>query len=131
MANLWLNVYKDNPTEGGTDGVLVSENGEMTSPVDVTLNAAQNESKTIKLALRCRDGYKTDGAATIQDDGDLNDRWKFSTSQDGVFSDVITIANDITTVNTVFWARIDSDSSENPSISTNVKIKVTAPVLPV
>ena len=53
----YLSLYMDNPTQGQKDGTLVSENMIQTSPLSVTLNATENESKSIKVALRCEDGY--------------------------------------------------------------------------
>ena len=48
MANAYINVYKNNPTSGQTDGTVVSTDGAYTDPISVVLNASNAESKKIK-----------------------------------------------------------------------------------
>lgn len=62
---LYHHIYTNNPTAGNTDGTMISENGAMTAPLTVTLDAAKSESKIIKLAIRCEEGYETIGDTTI------------------------------------------------------------------
>ena len=52
MSNAYINVYKNNPTVGGTDGTAVSTGGAYTEPIVVSLDASQSESKKVKLAIR-------------------------------------------------------------------------------
>lgn len=125
MANPYINAYCDNPTEGGTDGTAISTDGAQTAPLVVNLDAAQNEVKKIKCALRCESGYTTQGDTVIQDNNDLNDRWKFSLTENGTYSDSITIASAISTVNTIFWAQASSSSLESPSRDTSVSLRVS------
>ena len=127
MANPYINIYKDNPTEGDTDGTLVST-GDFSSPVDITLDAAQNETKTLKLAVRCSAGYHTADNTVIQDFNDTNDRWKFSLSENGAYDDAITITGTVDSLNTVFWARASSDSLESPVRDNSVSFKVTTKI---
>lgn len=47
MAN-YYHIYTNNPGAGLQDGTVVSENGLMTAPISVTLDATKNESKVIK-----------------------------------------------------------------------------------
>lgn len=56
MAN-YYHIYTDSPTSGLQDGTVVSENGLMTAPISVTLDATRNESKVIKCAIRCEQCY--------------------------------------------------------------------------
>lgn len=128
MANPYINVYQGNPTEGGTDGTAASTDGAQTAPVTVSLDAAQNESKKIKLALRCESGYTTTGNTTIQDVNDTNDRWKFSLTENGTYADSITITSAIGTTNVIFWAQASSASSETPTRDTSVSIRVTTTI---
>lgn len=114
-----------NPTEAGTDGTVVSTDGAQTAPIVANLDAAQNEVKKIKLALRCENGYTTQGDTVIQDYNDTNDRWKFSLTENGTFADSVTIASAISTVNTIFWAQASSDSLESPMRDTSVSLQVT------
>lgn len=65
MAN-YYHLYVNNPTVGQTDGTIVSENGLMTSPISVTLDATKNEKKVIKCAIRCEEGYESTGTITIK-----------------------------------------------------------------
>lgn len=126
MSNPYINVYKGNPTAGGTNGTALSTGGDMTSPLTIVLDASINEVKTEKLAIRCETGYRTTGNTVIQDFGDTDDRWKFSLTEDGTFDDAITISSAIGAVNTIFWARASSSSLESPSRDTSVTLKVTA-----
>lgn len=65
MAN-YYHLYTNNPTAGAQDGTIVSENRLMTSPVSVVLDALKNESKAIKCAIRCENGYETVGDTLVQ-----------------------------------------------------------------
>lgn len=125
MANPYLNVYMGNPTEGDTDGTVVSTDGAQTSPIVANLDASQNESKKIKLGIRCESGYTTQSDTVIQDSGDINDRWKFSLTENGTYADSITIASAISTVNTIFWAQASSSSLESPTRDTSVSLRVS------
>ena len=132
MANAYINIYKNNPTAGGTDGTVVSTGGAYTDPVTVSLNAANNESRTVKLAIRCESGFTTSGNTVIADSGDANDRWKLSTSgDDDTWADSITIATPIGTTNTVFWAKASSSDTESPALDRSVGIQVSATIIPV
>ena len=128
MANPYINVYQGNPTAVGTDGTVVSTDGAQTAPIVVTLDAAQNESKKVKLALRCESGYETAGLTTIQDVNDTNDNWKFSLTENGTYSDSITISDTIGTTNFIFWAQASSSSDESPTRDTSVSIRVTTTI---
>jgi hypothetical protein len=74
MANAYINLYKDNPTSGGTDGTLVSLGDDLSSLISSTVNATEDETKKIKIALRCENGYKTTGPVTVLVDGDNADK---------------------------------------------------------
>lgn len=65
MAN-YYHLYTNNPTAGAQDGTIVSENRLMTSPISVMLDALKNESKAIKCAIRCEEGFETAGYVLIQ-----------------------------------------------------------------
>lgn len=84
----YYHLYMNNPTAGATDGTKVSENHAFTAPISAVLNASNNESKLIKLAIRCESGYETvgnvelkklywDGNTTAETGGNL-DKWKFA-----------------------------------------------------
>lgn len=128
MANTFINLYMNNPTAGGTDGTAISTDGTYTSPLTVSLDAAINESKTVKLAVRTQTGYTTTGSTTISDNGDTNDHWKLCLTENGTFTDSITISNAITDVNTVFYAKASSADTEVPSTDRSVSLRVAATI---
>lgn len=129
MANPYLNLYMGNPTAGGTDGTIVSLDGSQTSPVMFTLDAAEEESGTQVLALRCEDGYSTHGETEVTFTGETSSKW--SVSLDGFnFSESIAITTPIGTGNTLFYVRAESSYDENPGNDSSVFIKVTAKIVP-
>ena len=123
---MYLNIYKNNPTENGTDGTALSSDGKFTSPLSVELNASQSENKIVKLAIRTETGFKTSGETKISDANDTNDRWKFSLTEDGNFEDSIIIADEITDKNKIFYAKVFSSNDELPGTDREVSLKVTA-----
>ena len=128
MANPYINLYMNNPTAGETDGTAISTDGTQLNPLSVTLNATNSETKIIKLGIRTESGYTTDGDVVITDNNDTNDRWKFSLTENGAYSDSVTISAGVSTVNTIFYAQASSATSENPSRDTSVSIKTTAKI---
>lgn len=124
MANPYINIYKNNPTAVLTDGTLVSTDGDFTSPINFVLDATQNESKILKLAIRTEPGYVTTGDVTISDQNDINDRLKLSWTENGTFADSITSGEEITAVNKIFYAKGSSVSSERPQTDTSASFKV-------
>ena len=128
MANAYINVYKNNPTAGGTDGTAVSTDDAFTSPISFTLDATQNESAVQKLAIRTESGYVTTGTTTITDYNDTDDRLKFCWTQDGTFEDSISTTNPITDTNTIFYVKASSADTENPYTDTSIKVRVTCTI---
>lgn len=126
MSNAYINIYKNNPTAGGTDGTAVSTDGAYTSPITVTLDAANNESQTVKLAIRTEAGYTTTGSTTISDNGDTNDRWKLCLTENGTYTDSITISSAITNANTIFFAKASSVDTETPTTDRSVSLHMVA-----
>jgi hypothetical protein len=128
MSNPYINIYKGNPTAAGTDGTAVSTGGTYTEPITIALNASTNETKKVKLAIRCETGYTTVGDTTIADSGDTNDRWKLCLTENGTYTDSITITSAISTTNVVFWAQASSASTESPGTDRTVSLAVTATI---
>lgn len=114
MANAYINVYKNSPTEGLTDGTAVSTDGIFTAPIEFILDASQNETQKVKLAVRTEQGYTTMGTTTISDNNDTNDRLKLCWTENGTFADSISTANAISSVNTIFYAQASAADTENP-----------------
>lgn len=128
MASAYMNAYAGNPTAGGTDGTIISTDGTQTAPLVINLDASQNETKKVKLALRCEEGYHAPGNVIIQDNADVNDRWKFSLTENGEYSDSITIGGGVDTGNSIFYAQASSSSLESPSRDTSVSIRVNCTI---
>ncbi len=113
--NPYISIYKNNPAAGGTDGTAVSQDGYMTEPVSVTLDASQSESEVVKLAVRTETGYETDGNTTISIEYDSDGHWALDTAANGSFSSTsITLTSTIDDTNTIFYAKASSSSSEGP-----------------
>lgn len=125
MANPYINIYKNNPTAGLSDGTAVSTDGDYTAPITFALDASQSESQQLKLAIRTESGYITVGNTTISDTGDINDRLKLSLTENGGYSDIITLGS-ISAVNTIFWAQAGSSSTENPQTDRSASFVVNA-----
>ena len=124
-ASDYINIYKDNPTAGATDGTAVSMNGDLTAPINFKLDASENEEKTLPLAIRTETGYVAT-EVTIEDKNDTNDRLKLCLTENGTFTDSITFPDQITAVNTVFYAKASSADTENPQTDRSASFKVTA-----
>ena len=122
-ASDYINVYKNNPTAGATDGTAVSMNGDLTAPINFKLDASENEEKTLPLAIRTETGYVAT-EVTIEDQNDTNDRLKLCLTEDGTFTDSISIGS-VSAVNTVFYAKASSADTENPQTDRTASFKVS------
>jgi len=122
MANQYFHIYGGNPTAGAVDGTVLSEDTEL-APLTVTLDASANESKIIKLAIRTEQGYTGEAGASIKAAGANASLWSFGLSSGGAFTDNITIAGGIGSVNTIFYAKASSSSLESPGKDTSVDIQ--------
>ena len=123
-ANDYINLYTNNPTAGATDGTAVSTGGTFLAPISFTLDASENESQTVKLGVRTEQGYIASGVS-IADQNDTNDRLKLCLTEDGTFTDSISIGS-VSAVNTIFYARASSADTENPQTDRSASFKVTA-----
>lgn len=119
-----LKIYKNNPTESGTDGTAVSQDGAQTSPVTVTLDATQSETETVKLALRCDAGYTTTGNTVISFTGTTAAKWSVCATEDGTYASSLTISDAIGATNKIFYVKATSASTEMPTNDTSVSIQL-------
>ena len=124
-----INLYQGAVTAGGTNGTQVSTDGAYSMPIVFELDASQNETKTVALAIRTDSGYATTGTVTVADYGDTNDRLKLCWTQNGTFTDSITTTNAITATNTLFYCKASSDSTESPSTDRSASLRVTAKIV--
>lgn len=124
----YINLYNNNPTVGLTDGNVVSLNGAQTNPVSVSLDASLQESKTVKMAIRCDSGYQTQGSTTISFTGTSAGYWSICDTENGTYTSSLTIASVIDATNTIFYVKAASATSETPSLDTSVFIQVVTKV---
>lgn len=139
-----IKFYNGTVTSGGKDGDELSE-GTNANPLSFTLNAAINEAKCAKVAIRCKDGYATYGTTKVSayhntgsgyepTGGDV-DKWSFAVDDNyasaedalakATWKDSIEFADDITDKNTVFWVKAASNSAEVPSNDTSTVLYCT------
>lgn len=121
MASSYINLYQGNPTAGGTDGTVVSTGDDFSSPINFDLNAEENESKVVPLALRTEAGYKVTDC-TVTDYNDSNNKITFCLTQDGEFTDSITIP-EITDANVIFYIKATSSDDEPSQTDKSIKIR--------
>lgn len=114
-------IYKDNPTEGGTDGVKISEGSGLT-PLRADLVASESEEQTIKCAVRCDDGFVIQSYTTVSFAGTTADKWKLSTDGEN-WQDEIVLTG-VTAVNKVFYAK--ALSSPDESVGNDVSVTISA-----
>ena len=126
MANTFLNLYKGNPTAGGTDGTAIST-GDNTAPLTFTLDAAQNEVQSATIAIRCESGYETYSDTTISFVSDTANHWTLSKDQMNWYNS-ITFTDTIPTSNVTFYVKATSSDSELPSNDDSVKIRVATKI---
>ena len=129
MANK-LHIYMNNPTSRMKDGTEASTDTE-TSPIAVLLDAAKEEEKAVKCAVRCDSGYKVEGVVTIKFVGANAAKWK--AAQDNNYTadtvlasadwkDMISLQN-VGEGNVIFWVKAMSTSDESPKNDTTVDVQ--------
>ena len=113
----YIGIIAGNPTAGETDGWEVSSGGLYTSPLSATVE--RNQTKLVKCALRCQEGYHCNSATLVTTAAWL----KLSTDQTN-WASSIQLTN-IDDTNTVFWAEITGGADPG---TTNGSITVTGSV---
>ena len=129
MAN-HLHWYMNNPTAGGIDGTEISS-GDETLPLTAILDASQAEEKALKVAVRCDSGYLVDGDTEIYFEGTNAAKWKVAADNSytdadnalamATWGNTLTIAG-VSAVNSVFWVKATSTTSEDPQNDRTVDI---------
>ncbi len=127
MADGYVNIYKDNPTAGGTDGTAVSTGGTYTAPIRCSLDAAVGESKIVTLAIRTESGYAADNVSITA--SGTNSRWTLSKTNDTPWAGASTITFDsISAANSLFYAKATSSSLESPQAEHSIKFQFAGKV---
>ena len=129
MANK-LHIYMNNPTSRMKDGTEASTDTE-TSPIAVLLDAAKEEEKAVKCAVRCDSGYKVEGAVTIKFVGKNAAKWKAAQDNNYTADTVLASADWKDTIalqsvgegNVIFWVKAMSTSDESPKNDTTVDVQ--------
>ena len=129
MANK-LHIYMNNPTSRMKDGTEASTDTE-TSPIAVLLDAAKEEEKAVKCAVRCDSGYKVEGAVTIKFVGKNAAKWKAAQDNNYTADTVLASADWKDTIslqsvgegNVIFWVKATSTSDESPKNDTTVDVQ--------
>ena len=129
MANK-LHIYMNNPTSRMKDGTEASTDTE-TSPIAVLLDAAKEEEKAVKCAVRCDSGYKVEGAVTIKFVGANAAKWKAAQDNNYTANTVLASADWKDTIalqsvgegNVIFWVKAMSTSDESPKNDTTVDVQ--------
>jgi len=129
MANAFLNLYKGNPTSGGTDGTQISL-GEETQPLTFSLAASDAETGKEAIALRCETGFQTTGLTTVSFTGTTAARWSVSDAENGTFAPSLTINDTIGAANHLVWVQATSAVSEAPGNDDSVDIRVQTVAVP-
>ena len=131
----FINLYNGTVTVGMQNGDLVSM-GTNVNPIDGgVLNATLNQqSDSIKLAIRCDNGYKTvDGSSVkIKATGSNSNKWAFALDNNGSpgtftsYGGELTISSEVIDENYIIWAKARSLDSESPSTDNLTKINIVA-----
>jgi hypothetical protein len=137
MAN--FHIYKNNPTAGGTNGTQVSEGTGLEPILTGNLNTTENqESLPIKLAIRCETGYRTVSgeSTTFAPIGTTSAKWALALddgtgnapSTFGAYGATLTMTSQVTSVNTIFWAKAKATTDESPANDISVDLQVQAKI---
>jgi len=139
-ANEYINIYKDNVTQGGKDGTLVSQNDLQSSPIEASLDATNNEEQYVKCAIRTQPGYKST-RTSISFVGQTQEKWQVAKDENftdvddakikGLFKRSLVLSEEVIDKNTIFWVRIMSSSDEHPRRDMSVSLKVDSYIVTV
>ena len=126
-----IHLFMNNPTAGAVDGTEISSQNE-TLPLTLTLDASKAESDAAKCAVRCDSGYSLEGGATIYAVGTSSDTWTFAADNNytsasdalifATWTDTL-ILSDVTSTNTIFWARATTTTQTSPANDRTVDIR--------
>ena len=109
-------------TSGLSDGTPVSFDHSFSSPIHFDLDVtAGDDEQIIPIGVRTDSGYKTYGATTIYDSGDINDRYQLCKTAGGSYADSITFGEPITDVNTIFYVKARTTADEYSTLDRNAR----------
>ena len=127
-----LHLYM-NGTEGKQDGTAISEDRTFLASLSVELNAGNNQTKIVPVAIRT-DAGKAVSMATITTDiyddtakawtGNADGMIGFSETADGSDAAPEIALTNITENNKIFYVVFSSSSLQSPGVNKNSSIKV-------
>lgn len=129
MIHLYIN-----GTEGQQDGTAISEDRTFLSSLSVELNAGDNQTKIIPVAIRTDTGKQVSFATITTDiygttaqawSGNQDGMIKFSETADGANATPELALSDIDDFNTIFYIVFSSSSLQSPGVNKNSSIKVS------
>jgi len=129
-----INLYKDG-TVGNVDGTLISS-GTGLSPIDTgfikILSSGENVDEWITLGIRCDTGYKTilENARHARISVVTSTNWQLAldTGSPMAYGASLDLTSEITAVNTLFYLRAKSLSTEVPINDSSVDISLSATI---
>lgn len=131
--NEYINIYKGTVTKDLQDGELISQNDIQTDPLEVSLDASNNEEKYIKCAIRTESQYKSTRTA-ISFVGLTQEKWLIAKDEDfvsakdakerGMFKKSLIITDEIEDKNVLFWVKVIATDDEKPRRDISVSIKI-------
>lgn len=131
----YYHLYMNNPTAGAADGTKVSEDHAFTAPISAVLNASNNESKLIKLAIRCESGYETvgnvtikklywDGSTTAETGGNI-DKWTFAPDVSTAAACTYTIGTNAASLDTITIGDVSLTAGTDFAVGTDASATAT------
>ena len=111
-------------TSGLSDGTPVSFDHSFSSPIHFDLDVtAGDDEQIIPIGVRTDSGYKTYGATTIYDSGDINDRYQLCKTAGGSYADSITFDEPITSdANKIFYVKSRTTADEFSTLDRYARI---------
>lgn len=125
-------IVNGNPTQGGTDGSLVT--GINPVQPDLLTTGADAETAPLRLAIRTAPGYERQGPIAIAPQGANSSKWALapdfngSPGSWGSWGSALVLANTLTAKNLVFWikARVTVDESY-PILTNDTSVSLSVP----
>lgn len=122
MEKVYFKLYKQ-------DGTAIST-GNMANPLEVVLNATNNEEKVMETTLKAETGFVLAQGTTVSVKVEEADSEKYFVSLDNSsFTKTVTIEEEVDdTTGVKIYVKATSSDDEEPSKDTSTKIKIEATV---
>lgn len=136
----YLTIYDSTATKDQKDGAAITE-GSFENPIRFTLNASDEETGYVRLAIRCADNFAANGDVTLKvelnkalagetgavDNSDryalcLDNDYTAETIKTAEFAETLTITG-LEDANKLFWLKCNSSKTEEPSIDKACQLK--------